>query len=132
LPRGRGGLEGSNTTEKVTDVVERLDSLRTWPVEHENRGFWNRLWAHLVAWVRRRTRPPIEAEEVASETVLRAIECLGQQPCRPWPAVWTWSTSTAMHLVFATVRAECKLRLRYEPEVDHWVRRELPSLRLQS
>lgn len=126
LPGERGGLEGCHPEEDVTEVIERMDSLPTWNVDHERHGLWPRLRAHLVPWVRRRARPPIEAEDVDGETVLRAIECLGQQPCRPWPVVWTWSTTTAMNLVFAAVRAERKVGLRYKAEVDHWAGREPP------
>jgi len=127
LPRERGGLEGCHPEQDVTEVIDRMDSLPTWNVEHEPHGLWPRLRAHLVPWVRRRARPPIEAEDVAGETVLRAIECLGQQPCRPWPVLWTWSTTTAMNLVFAAVRAERKVGLRFEAEVDHWAGREPPQ-----
>ncbi|MFN7587406.1 MAG: helix-turn-helix domain-containing protein [Planctomycetota bacterium] len=92
-------------------------------MDHGTNPFWSHLWSSLVAWLRPRVRPPIDFEDVAGETVLRAVDRLGPQPAHPWPVVWAWARSTAANLVALAARSA--RRLAFLPDLDQTLRREL-------
>lgn len=102
----------------------RRDSLPGYAVDHGPTPFWSHLWSSLVAWLRPRVRPPIDFEDVAGETVLRAVDRLGPQPARPWPAVWAWAQTTAANLVASAARELRRLRISFFPDLDSSVERE--------
>jgi DNA-directed RNA polymerase specialized sigma24 family protein len=101
------------------------DSLPARAADHGPTTFWSHLWNSLVAWLRPRVRPPIDFEDVAGETVLRAVDRLGPQPAHPWPVVWAWARSTAANLVALTARSARRLAIL--PDLDQALARELAS-----
>ena len=89
-----------------------------------NLTIWSRLWDSLIAWLRPRTRPPIDVEDVAGETVLRAVQSLGLHPLRPWPVVWAWAQTTAVNIVASAARSARRLRVTLFPDLDLSLGRE--------
>ncbi len=86
---------------------------------------WEDLFHRLTSWVTRRTRPPIEPEDIAGETVLRALRRFGGGPDEPAPVVWTWMRVTAGHLVVDEVRRNRRRAIVAHPEL-----RLLPAILL--
>lgn len=48
---------------------------------------WSRLWASLLRWLRPRVWAPLDAEEVARETVFRTLRIFGQASTVAWAQV---------------------------------------------
>lgn len=65
---------------------------------------WGELQPRLVGWIERHSRPPIDAEEIASETILRGLREFGSCPCWSRDRVLAWCRTTARHLVVDEVR----------------------------
>lgn len=60
---------------------------------------WTKLWTDLLRWLRRRVRAPLDPEDIASETRLRALRAHGKAPALPWAAIWSWSVRTAQFVI---------------------------------
>lgn len=56
---------------------------------------WSKLRAWLSSWLRRRVWAPLDAEDIASETVLRALRTLGPAPAVAWAKLWSWAVRAA-------------------------------------
>jgi DNA-directed RNA polymerase specialized sigma24 family protein len=92
--------------------------LRGSPVDLGSFALWSQLRDGLVVWLRRRTRPPIDVEDVVGETILRAVRSLGNCPCLPWQAVWAWARRTATNLVASAFRSAQTVGLAFRPDFD--------------
>lgn len=96
--------------------------IRRWCVTHTHTGCvrvvcWARLQRELSAWVARHCRPPIEADDIASETILRGWRQFGRQPAEPVGRVWTWCRTTARHLIVDEVRRALRCVLAADAEL---------------
>lgn len=99
------------------------DSLPARAADHGPTTFWSHLWNSLVTWLRPRVRPPIDFEDVAGATILRAVDRLGPLPAHPWPVVWAWARRTAANLVALAARSA--RRIAFLPDLDQALGREL-------
>lgn len=81
---------------------------------------WSRLCVELPSWVSRRARAPLDAEDIASETVQRALVRLGPEPAMSWAALWTWSTRTAHHVLASAWRRLRRVEELVRPEELVW------------
>ncbi len=103
-------------------------SLSAKNVDHAAHTFWTQLWDRLVQWLRRRTKPPVDAEDLAAETVLSAVQNLGHHPERPWPVVWSWARNTAKNLACTAARSAGLLALASSFDLDQMQLRERSPL----
>lgn len=56
---------------------------------------WSRLRASLLRWLRGRVWAPLDAEDVAGETVSRTLRTFGPASSMAWAQVWSWAVRAA-------------------------------------
>lgn len=84
-------------------------------------GAWVALRAQLERWLRLRTRPPIDAADVASEVVLRGVVAHGSDPKLPPRRLWCWSCTAARNLIVDLQRRSRRRPLALHAELEDLV-----------
>lgn len=90
---------------KASDGVPRDEQVP----EQSSDGLWSRLWHSLVGWLKRMAGHRQVAEDVASETCLRAWKKFRDRV--PWADLWAWSVRVARNLLVNHWRAEKRERI---------------------
>lgn len=87
------------------------------PVAYDG-GAWFDLRTRLERWLRPRTRPPIDAADVASEVVLRGVVAHGPEPTLPPPRLWCWSCTAARNVIVDLQRRSRRRRLSLRADLE--------------